>query len=152
MSIKLYIEPYGANKWTEEILRYIPHVAVTIEECDFVISSKIPYGCINSSLIQEALSSYINQVKKVIVFLLSDYNEPFDVPKSVLFFRSGMYKSQQKSNEYLIPYIWVQSELNGQPPFTPLHKRTIHPLVGFCGSIVSHPSRIQQINELKKRS
>lgn len=147
MSLKLYIEPYGDNNWTEGIIRHIPHVPSQIKDCDYIVSSKIPYGCINITLIQEALNSYRGLDKKVIVFMLSDYNEPFDVPSNVLFFRSGMYKSQRKSNEFLIPHIWTTNGLGNS--FPPLPKRLVHPLVGFCGTMTSHPCRIQHINKLQ---
>jgi hypothetical protein len=147
MSLKLYIEPYGDNGWTEGIIKNIPHISSQIEECDFIVSSKIPYGCINTSLIQEALNSYRGLDKKVIVFMLSDYNEPFDLPSNVLFFRAGMYKSKRHPNEFLIPHIWSADGLGNS--FQPLQKRTIHPLVGFCGTMTSHPCRIQHINRLQ---
>jgi len=147
MSLKLYIEPYGENNWTERIIKYIPHELSTIDNCDYIVSSQIPYGSINSELLQEVLHSYRSQSKKVIVFLLSDYNEPLDVPSNVLFFRSGMYKSQRKPNEYLIPYIWSEDELGTS--FSPLSKLTHQPLVGFCGTLSSHPSRIRHIHKLQ---
>jgi hypothetical protein len=147
MSLKLYIEPYGDNGWTAGIIRHIPHIQSSIDDCDYIVSSKIPYGCINTSHIQEALLSYRDINKKVIVFMLSDYNEAFIVPSNVLFFRAGMYRSQRKSNEYLIPHIWTTDGLGDS--FPPLQTRAIHPLVGFCGSVTSHPCRIQHINKLQ---
>jgi hypothetical protein len=148
MSLKLYIEPYGDNNWTERIIRHIPHIPSQIDESDYIVSSKIPYGCINTSIIQEALNSYRGLDKKVIVFMLSDYNEQFDLPSNILFFRAGMYRSQKKANEYLIPHIWTADGLEGHN-FSPLPKRSIQPLVGFCGSMTSHPCRIQHINRLQ---
>jgi len=139
--LKLYIEP-GENIWIERIIKHIPHITSTIEDCNYIVSSKIPYGCINSQLIQETLLSY---TKKAIVFLLSDYNEPFDVPSNVLLFRAGMYKSKKKPNEYLIPYIWSEDGLDSFPP---LIKRTHQPLVGFCGTHTSHPCRMGHLNRI----
>jgi hypothetical protein len=147
MSLKLYIEQYGDNSWTERINKYIPHQEVSIEECDYIVSSKIPYGCINPSVIQDALKSYEGIHKNIIVFLLSDYNEPFDIPQNVLLFRAGLYKSQRKPNEFLIPHIWTEDGIG--TPFLPLPKRGIHPLVGFCGTMTSHPCRVQHINKIK---
>ena len=144
--LKLYIEPYGENIWTEGIIKYIPYIESTIEDCDYIVSSKIPYGCINSQLIQEVLLSY---TKKAIVFLLSDYNEPFDIPTNVLLFRSGMYTSKKKPNEYLIPYIWAEDGLDSLPP---LIKRTHQPLVGFCGTHTSHPCRMGHLNKINMAS
>lgn len=139
--LKLYIEP-GENIWIERIIKHIPYIESTIEDCDYVVSSKIPYGCINVQLIQETLLSY---TKRAIIFLLSDYNEPFDVPTNVLLFRAGMYKSKKKPNEYLIPYIWSEDGLDSLPP---LIKRTHQPLVGFCGTHTSHPCRMGHLNKI----
>jgi hypothetical protein len=149
MSLKLYIEPYGENVWTDEIIKHIPHIASSIDECNYIVSSKIPWGCINIGYIQEVLYSYKDCNKKVIVFLVSDFNEQFDVPTNILFFRSGMYKSQKKPNEYLLPYIYAINDMKGVSPFPPMPKRGMHPIVGFCGSILSHTSRVQFTNKLK---
>ena len=100
MVLKLYIEP--PDIWTKSIIQYVEYIPSPIEDCDYIISSKIPWGSTNSQMIQEVLYSY--KYKKAIVFLVSDYNEPFDIPNNVLLFRTGLYKSQQKSNEYLLPY------------------------------------------------
>jgi hypothetical protein len=147
MQLKLYIEPYGPNTWTERLIQNMPHIKTSIEDCDYIVSSKIPYGCINPSLIQDILNSYKDILKKVLVFLLSDYNEPLDIPENVLFFRSGMYRSYRKQNEFLIPHIWSEDGMEGLT-FNPLPKRGIHPIIGFCGSITSHPCRIKHLNKL----
>jgi hypothetical protein len=149
MTLKLYIEPYGENGWIQVVVNIIPHISVPIEDCDYIVSSKIPWGCTNTTLIQEVLNSYQNYTKKVLVFLLSDNNEPFDIPKNVLFFRTGFYKSQKKHNEYLLPFIFAEVELQGSQPLEPLAKVGAQPTVGFCGSITSHPSRLSFINKLK---
>jgi len=96
------------------------------------------------------MDSYRSIDKKVIVFFLSDYNHEIDVPLHVLLFRSGMFRSQQKPNEFLLPYIWVLHELKGEHAFTPLEKRGRYPLVGFCGSIISDPCRIRHVDRLRQ--
>jgi hypothetical protein len=146
MVLKLYIESH--DTWIQSIIQYIPHISSSLEECDYIISTKIPWGSTNLQLIQDVLNSY--KYKKAIIFLVSDYNEPFDIPNNVLLFRTGMYKSLQKSNEYLLPYPITKSDLRNEPPFEPLPKKGLKPIVGFCGSIISHPSRIQYINKLKQ--
>lgn len=152
MSLKLYIEPTSTgHAWTDVITNHIPHTRCSKEEeADFIVSPKIPYGCINVTLIQQVLHSYQNSKKRVLVFLLSDYNEPLDVPPNVLLFRAGMYRSKRKPNEYLIPYVWVKQELKGEEDSPPLPRQTHRPIVGFCGSIASHPCRIQHINQIKR--
>ena len=143
--LKLYTEPYDKNVWIEHMISYIPHIISNIEECDYIISSKIPMGCTNTQLIQDILLSYKEVNKKVIVFMVSDYNDALDVPLNILFFRTGMYKSHKKPNEYLIPHIWAGEGLNSFPP---LPKKTQYPIVGFCGSYTSHPCRMIHINRI----
>ena len=148
MSLKLYIEL--PNIWIESIIQYMPHISSLLEDCDYIVSNKIPWGSTNIQLIQDVLNSYKSIDKKAIVFLVSDHNESFNIPNNVLLFRTGMYKSQQKYNEYLLPYPVTKSDLRNEPPFDPLLKKGLKPIVGFCGSIISHPSRVQYINKLKQ--
>ena len=152
MTLRCYVEPNENNTWTSSILQYIPHESTSIEDCDYIVSTGIPYGCTNYELIQKVLQSYEMTKKSVLVFLLSDYNEPFIIPSNVLLYRSGMYRSQRKLNEHLIPYVWVEHELQGYQDATPLSKKTFHPSVGFCGSVISHPCRIQHLNQIKKHA
>ena len=148
MSLKLYIE--SSDTWIQSIIQYITYIPSSLEDCDYIVSCKIPWGSINIGLIQDVLNSYKTIGKKVIIFLVSDYNDPFDIPNNILLFRTGMYKSLQKSNEYLLPYPITKSDLKNEPPFDPLPKKGLKPVVGFCGSIISHPSRVQYINKLKQ--
>lgn len=149
MTLKLFIEPYGDNVWTEEIVNNISHIPTSKDDCDFIVSSQIPWGITDSNFIQRVLNSYSSEIKHALVFLVSDYNEPFDIPTNVLLFRTGMYKSKKKSNEYLLPYIAAKSDLHNHIQFESIPKRGLHPTIGFCGSIASHPSRLQYINKLK---
>jgi hypothetical protein len=152
MVLQFYIEGDGQKtNWFDSILQYIPHQRASFEESDFIISNKIPYGCTDALHIQTVIESYNNMSKQVIVFLLSDYNEPVTIPSNVLLFRSGMYCSKRYPNEYLIPYVWVEYELQGASATQPLPKRSRHPLIGFCGSIASHPCRIQHLNLVKRQ-
>lgn len=152
MTLRFYIEPCQPNHWVWSILQYIPHESSSLDDCDYIVSTVIPYGCTDSQLIQQVLQSYETTDKQAIVFLLSDYNEPFQIPPNVQLYRSGMYRSQRKPNEHLIPYVWVDHELQGTPDSTPLPKKIIHPLVGFCGSIASHSCRIQHLNQIKRHA
>jgi hypothetical protein len=148
MLLKFYVEP-DESHWTDIILDNIAHIKISKEDSDFIFSRKLKWGVINYSSIQEVLNSYRDESKRVLIFLISDCNEPFDIPPNVLFFRTGMYKSQKKSNEYLLPYLGAKSDLLNHVPLDPLLKRGVNPHVGFCGSITSHPSRVGYINKLK---
>jgi hypothetical protein len=145
MALKLYIEPYGENVWIDRFVKLIAHTLTTIEDCDYIVSTKTKYG--NSDNIHEVVNSYMGVNKKVIVFMLSDFNDPINIPNNVFLFRSGMYKSQKKSNEFLIPHIWTSDGIDNNR-FPPLGKVTHHPIVGFCGCINTHPCRFTHINKL----
>ena len=152
MSLKFYIEPTSTGQsWTDVITNHIPHARCdTAEEADFIVSTKIPYGSTDVTFIQHVLHSYEHSKQRILVFLLSDYNEPLDVPLNILLFRAGMYRSHKKPNEHLIPYVWVKDELQGADDSPPLPKQTHRPIVGFCGSIASHPCRIPHLNQIKR--
>jgi hypothetical protein len=149
--LKLYIEPEidSGGYLPSLILKHLTYEESSYEDCDYIICRQMPHSCTTPSIIQNVLTNYLSIKKKVLVFLLSDYNESLDIPENVLFFRSGMYKSLQKKNEHVLPYMWVIDELGGEVPFQPLPKKTIHPLVGFCGAFTSHPCRISHINKIK---
>lgn len=103
MSLKLYIEPTSTGQaWTDVITQHIPHTRCDIaDEADFIVSTKIPYGSTDVTFIQHVLHSYEHSKQRVLVFLLSDYNEPLDVPLNVLLFRAGMYRSHKKNKRIL---------------------------------------------------
>lgn len=146
--LNLYIES-STSTWIEQIVDNIPHIKTSIDECDYIVSTKIGWGCADPTTIQSTIDSYKDYNKKVIIFLVSDFNEPFDMPQNILLFRTGLYRSQKKPNEYLLPFLWAKSEMNNEGAFEPLPKIGLQPKVGFCGSCISHPSRLAYINVLK---
>jgi hypothetical protein len=145
MSLKLYIEPYGENIWISRLVNLIPHISSTVEDCDYIVSTKTKYG--DSNNIQEVLNSYSGITTKVIVFMFSDFNDPVNIPNNVFLFRAGMFKTQKKSNEYLIPHIWTPDGIENTS-FPPLPKTSSQPTVGFCGCINTNPCRVRHINKL----
>lgn len=149
MSLKLFIESGEGKGVSQCVIDNIPHIITSYDDCDYIISNSIPWGCANPNFIQSILNSYRGNSKKVLVFMVSDYNEPFDIPDNVILFRTGFYKSQKKHNEHLLPFFSAKSEINQHPPLQPLPKVGFQPIVGFCGYIVSHPTRIQFINKIK---
>lgn len=149
MSIKLFIEPIEDKKWLELILDNMPHTITSVNECDYIFSTKIQMGCMDVQVIENALRSYKDIQKKVLVFLISDYNDIIEFPNNIILFRTGLYKSKRKQNEYILPYIWCLNELKTPHDLPVLPKRTIKPTIGFCGYISSHPSRPHQINKIK---
>ena len=104
----------------------------SFEDCDFIISCKFYAETTNSvKKIQDNLNSYLTIYKKVIVFLICDFADNFVVPKNVLLFRTSVYKSKIRNNEFILPYVW-ESFL--YKPFKVLKKED-YPIVGFCGRV-----------------
>lgn len=146
--LRCYVEPFEHTAVPMAILAHLPHQRVDRDEAEVVICTQLPWGITDRSLIQSVLTSYSSSDKKALVFLLSDENDPFDIPPTVLLFRTGMYRSHRHPNEHLLPYVWVNQEL-GCPeiPFTPCLHPSRKPLIGFCGLL--HPCRMNQITCVK---
>ena len=69
MTLRFYIEPCQPNHWVWSILQYIPHESSSLDDCDYIVSTVIPYGCTDSQLIQQVLQSYETTDKQAIVTL-----------------------------------------------------------------------------------
>ena len=98
-------------------------------ECKKIISCKPKWGMINKKNIQNIINSYTNNTDKIIyIFLISDSCDQFTIPENVRLYRTSLYKSKQKKNEYLLPYIWegITKSVHS------LEKGKL-PIVGFCG-------------------
>ena len=128
--MKLFID--GDN----DILYLTKHISfehASIDECDYILSAKFPWGITHMTMIQSALDSYKDCKKKVLVFLISDSSILFNIPDNVYLFRTSLQKSIHIANEYILPYIW-----DGVDRFIqPLEKKH-KPIVGFCGMNNTH--------------
>jgi hypothetical protein len=127
--IKLFFEP-GEHFATTFFRLNVTHTEASVQACDYIISASFPMGLKKKSELQKILNQYLQINKKVIAFLISDFEDTLDVPKNVLLFRTSMYKTKKKANEVVLPYIWEGFD----EPFYAL-KKTDKPIVGFCGSI-----------------
>lgn len=108
------------------------------QDCDYLISCKF-YAETTSDpkIIQSNLSYYEKIYKKVIVFLICDWTNEFDIPYNVLLFRTSLYKTKKHFNEFLLPYVWEEIT----EPFKVL-KKTKKPIVGFCGRVDQHREKL----------
>ena len=146
--LRCYVEPFEHTAVPMAILAHLPHQRVDRDEAEVVICTQLPWGTTDRPLIQSVLTSYSSLDKKALVFLLSDENDPFDIPSTVLLFRTGMYRSRRHPNEHLLPYVWVNQELaRPEIPFIPCPHPSRKPLIGFCGLL--HPCRMNQITRVK---
>ena len=94
-----------------------------------VISCKPNWGMTDKHQIQNIINSYNNYSDTIVyIFLVTDSCDEFTIPHHVRLYRTSLYKSKQKSNEYVLPYIWEKIKM----PFFYLEKGN-YPIVGFCG-------------------
>lgn len=135
--LKLYFDGLIPNH-IYPLLEEIDFELTTFENCDFLISCKFYAETTHSTkIIQDNLSYYQNIMKKVIVFLICDFTDDFYIPNNVILFRTSMYKSHKRFNEFLYPYVY--EEINR--PFKVLKKRKL-PIIGFCGRVDNHRKSI----------
>lgn len=146
--VKLYFDSNIPN----HIIYMIEHYQFetsSLQECDFIISCKF-YASTTNTLkkIQDNLNSYINIGKRVIVFLICDFADDFHIPNNVILFRTSIYKSHKKYNDFLLPYIW-ENFLHRPLTILPV---TNKPIIGFCGRVDKYREKIikmmQQDNKL----
>lgn len=142
--LKLYFE---GNDYCSNFFRlYVEHRETSLEMCDYVVSDSFEFGNDNKKQLQKKLNKYKHYNKKVIIFLISDYNNLLKIPKNVTLFRTSLYKSLKKENEEVLPYIWESFDQK----FHGLAKTTL-PIVGFCGNIKRNSGlRLSTINAFKK--
>jgi hypothetical protein len=142
MTLNLYIEP--ATSDISYVTKYIPEtvsMVQTEEAADYILSAKFPWSQTDHSLIQKALDSYRSTDKKVLVFLVTDTTDIFDIPNNVLFFRTSLYKTQQQENEYLLPFVWTNFSLETTvTDKADKTDKTDNPIIGFCG-LASEPRK-----------
>jgi len=126
-SVKIHIEPDSeASRFISSHMDFEP---ASIHDCDFVLSSRLPWGTVDHRTIQAALGAPPFYSKTTLAFLVTDSCDQFDIPENIILFRTSFYKSKKHPNERLLPYIWeaVPTE------FEPLPAGAVKPVVGFCG-------------------
>ena len=79
-------------------------IEVDKNECDFIVCGKIELGNTNSKEINNVLRSYTNE-KKVVSFLVSDYEHELENSENFILFRTSSNREKLKQNEYVLPYI-----------------------------------------------
>lgn len=135
--IKLYFDGLIPNH-IYPLLEEIDFELTTFENSDFLISCKFyAENTYSTKIIQDNLSSYQKIMKKVIVFLICDFADNFYIPNNVLLFRTSIYKSHKKFNEFLLPYVLEEIDR----PFTILNKTKL-PIIGFCGRVDNHRKKL----------
>lgn len=127
------------NQWKESIGKLVSFTSK--EDCDvFLFPEKL----------NEKINEYIIESKKynkkIIAFFNDDYDKPSCLDNNVILYRTSLFKSKQKNNEYAMP-AWSQ-DFTDVIPFKPRVKKDI-PTVSFCG-FFSDPIRSKSIEILNK--
>ena len=129
----------NADNWIEYISQIVKET--TKEDADiFVYQDKLDSNI--SELIQLANESN----KKIIAFYNDDNSASTALPHAVDLYRTSLYKSKQKINEFALP-AW--SEDFGIPERLTIRSKVNNPVVGFCGAY-THPIRKIAISQLKQ--
>jgi hypothetical protein len=109
----------------------------TIEEADIALLP-FKYGDSNPT-------EYFNLArkfdKKIIAFFNDDFTEPIQLPDEVVLFRTSLYRSRRKLNEYAMP------TFSGDF-YTGLIQASEKPSISFCGGVTS-PIRMKCIERLR---
>ena len=127
------------NNWSEGIQGIVEYVS-KIEDADAVIYPKK----FDEGVIKYIQSCTFNN-KKLYCFYNDDNSQPIDENLNLNLYRTSLYRSKKKKNEFSLP-AWSQDlfSVNQKQRF----KNKI-PTVGFCGYI-SHPVRSESISVLNK--
>lgn len=114
-----------------ELVKKFDFDMCSLTNCDFIISCKFKTN-INYTLkqTQELLFQYSYLPKKVIVILLSNIEEPINIPYNVMLLRKSLLKSKKKNNECVFPMIW---DCYNSESFKPM-KITNFPVIGYFGT------------------
>lgn len=148
--LRVYLEPFEHDTVPLALLAHMPHERTDRDQADVIVCTQLPWGSIDHTHTQSVLTSYAMSDKKILVCLLSDDSDPFEIPPTVLLFRTGMYRSRKHPQEHLLPYVWVHEELRMRPeehPFMPCRIPSRKPWIGFRGLL--HPCRMNQITLVK---
>lgn len=129
------------SKW----LNYIPYLVEysSLDEADIILyHDKLDIGIIES--IQLALQHR----KKVVAFYNDDNSKPSTLPDCVDLYRTSLYRSTQKVNEFSLP-AW--SEDFGTPDALSIRYKLAKPVIGFCGAY-THSIRQEAIFQLNNNT
>lgn len=102
---------------------------VNLESCDFVLHPDVLWSTGKTTKqLQEISQKHAYQNKKVLVFIVDDYEKRYPYLSNLILFRTSLKRSLRRRNEYLLPYIW---ECSQQVMVAQTDSKG--PVVGFCG-------------------
>jgi hypothetical protein len=136
------------NKDFKNAEYWIQSISFLIQETDIEDADVLVYHNKLDINISNTIQLANQYNKPVLAFYNDDNVRPAALPKCVDLYRTSLYKSKQKDNEYSFP-AW--SEDFGTPERLSLRPKNIKPTVSFCGAFTYH-IRQKAITQLKKNS
>lgn len=122
---------------------YLPS---TLQECDCIVHNHILWGKKkNEKALREIAYKFRRTDKFVFVFIVSDEDQPYNLPGNLIVVRTSLRASLKKNNEFVLPYLWEHV-----PAPYPSLLSSNKPRVGFCGLVNSHRENI--INAFRQAS
>jgi hypothetical protein len=132
---KLYIAE-GSDAPIEFILNAADYHSSSISEADYIV-----YPCLvrdqkkslhkTKTLLSNISRQYVIYNKKVIVFILGDYEGKYPFYQNLCLIRTSVQATKMATNECVMPYLWGCKD----EPFAPAPSSDL-PGIGFCGQVL----------------
>lgn len=115
----------------------------TTEDCDLVIHNELLWNDKSTKKKLKSISSEFSlSGKKIVIFIVSDYEYTYKVPSNLILFRTSLRNSKRLKNEHIFPYIWVLTKAS-----FPVNESMNQPQVGFCGKLGKHRKKLTKTFE-----
>ena len=119
-------------------LSFIPqsksYVQASLAECDLIVFPELLHARKDTEkLLRQISEQYQAARRKVLVFVLNDYEEKYRPHDNLIVARTSARASELRPNEMVMPYVW-ESPAGTFSPSSP----TRLPEVGFCGLVSKH--------------
>jgi len=123
---------FGAN--LAFIQRSQSCLKTSLAECDLIIFPELLHARKDTEkMLREISEQYKTCHRKVLVFVLNDYEERYRPHDNLIVARTSVRASKLRANEIVLPYVW-ESPAGTFSPSAP----TSLPQVGFCGLVSKH--------------
>lgn len=138
--IKIFHEEISDVRFISFIFDSPIYQRATLEDCDYIVHHEIFWGQegkVTDQSLKMISARYIAIDKKVIVFIVSDYEKKYKYYKNLILIRTSLKASLKRTNEFVMPYLWT----GFTEPFAPIQIDHL-PQVGFCGLGSSHRKKL----------
>ena len=130
-TFKIYV-PEGSDPPIELLLKNMDFQTSNISEANFIIYPYLVRGK-TVAKINKISKQFKSFNKKVIVFILDDYEGRYSFHKNLFLLRTSAQSGKLAINELIMPYLWECKD----EPFVPALSTDI-PSIGFCGLVTKY--------------